>query len=386
MGNADGREAGRAGPTGATVMPADHSANRRPSSSAGTGAPKPKPENPPGATRDPSASPEVDTGYYDVLEIPKTATAGEVKKAYYKLALVYHPDKNPDDPDADAKFKAISEAYEVLSDPTKRETYDKYGKAGLSSGDDDDGAQMRAMMRMLFGAGAFDDCFGELSFAVSCDEEFQGLSPEAQVQHMQKLQETKLAELVAHLRARLKGYKEGSAGWKARVTEDVAEKLQAPGGASLLHAIGYVYKQEAKQFGSSKAKAALASTSAFFHNVKVAAKTVSAVAQLEAANQRAEKEALRTGQTSADTMATMMTSGMKTVFRMGLLEVEMTCRQVCAALMAEMAKEERVEAAAALEEVGAIFRKAGEGGLAAEKKAAQEEIQRALDEEMKRQS
>lgn len=69
--------------------------------------------------------------YYDLLKISKDATQEQIKKAYRKKALKYHPDKNPDDPDAEAKFKEISEAYEVLSDENKRHMYDQYGKAGL---------------------------------------------------------------------------------------------------------------------------------------------------------------------------------------------------------------------------------------------------------------
>ncbi len=69
--------------------------------------------------------------YYDILEISKNATQDEVKKAYRKKALQYHPDRNPGDSDAEKRFKEISEAYEVLSDEGKRRTYDQYGKAGL---------------------------------------------------------------------------------------------------------------------------------------------------------------------------------------------------------------------------------------------------------------
>ena len=65
--------------------------------------------------------------YYEKLGIAKNATSSEIKKAYRKLALKYHPDKNPGDRDAEAKFKDISEAYAVLSDPEKKEQYDTYG-------------------------------------------------------------------------------------------------------------------------------------------------------------------------------------------------------------------------------------------------------------------
>ncbi|XP_022305158.2 dnaJ homolog subfamily B member 6-like isoform X1 [Crassostrea virginica] len=73
--------------------------------------------------------------YYVVLDITKDASEVEVKKAYRKLALKWHPDKNPDKKDeAEKKFKEISEAYEVLSDKEKRQIYDKYGKDGLTEG------------------------------------------------------------------------------------------------------------------------------------------------------------------------------------------------------------------------------------------------------------
>ena len=69
--------------------------------------------------------------YYEVLEVPKTATAEEIKKAYRKKAIQYHPDKNPGNKEAEEKFKEAAEAYEVLSDPQKRQRYDQYGFAGV---------------------------------------------------------------------------------------------------------------------------------------------------------------------------------------------------------------------------------------------------------------
>ncbi|MGR3951874.1 MAG: molecular chaperone DnaJ [Chlamydia sp.] len=71
--------------------------------------------------------------YYEILDISKTAAQEEIKKAYRKKALQYHPDRNPGDPQAEKKFKEISEAYEVLGDPKKREMYDRYGKDGINA-------------------------------------------------------------------------------------------------------------------------------------------------------------------------------------------------------------------------------------------------------------
>lgn len=72
--------------------------------------------------------------YYEILGVPKDADESQLKKAYRKLALQYHPDKNPDDPSAEEKFKEVSEAYDVLRDPEKRASYDYFGKSGANPG------------------------------------------------------------------------------------------------------------------------------------------------------------------------------------------------------------------------------------------------------------
>ena len=72
--------------------------------------------------------------YYEILGVSKTATAAEIKKAYRKKALEYHPDKNPGDKEAEEKFKEAAQAYEILSDEQKRAQYDQFGHAAFEGG------------------------------------------------------------------------------------------------------------------------------------------------------------------------------------------------------------------------------------------------------------
>jgi molecular chaperone DnaJ len=92
--------------------------------------------------------------YYKVLDVPRTATEAEIKKAYRRLAMKYHPDRNPDDKEAEELFKEAKEACEVLTDEHKRAAYDQYGHAGVE-------AASRGG-RGGFGGDAFSDIFGDV--------------------------------------------------------------------------------------------------------------------------------------------------------------------------------------------------------------------------------
>src|SRR5258705_721091 len=91
--------------------------------------------------------------YYAVLEVSRTASDQEIKSAYRRLAMRYHPDKNPNDASAEEKFKEAAEAYGVLADAEQRRRYDRFGHAGVSSGA---GAWVAA------GFGGIEDILGDL--------------------------------------------------------------------------------------------------------------------------------------------------------------------------------------------------------------------------------
>jgi len=92
--------------------------------------------------------------YYEVLGVDKNANEADIKKAYRRVAMKYHPDRNPDDPQADAKFKEASEAYEILATQEKRAAYDQFGHAGV---DPNMGGGAGG-----FGGGSFSDIFGDV--------------------------------------------------------------------------------------------------------------------------------------------------------------------------------------------------------------------------------
>lgn len=100
--------------------------------------------------------------YYEILEVSKTASADEIKKSFRRLAMQYHPDRNPGNKEAETKFKEINEAYEVLKDEQKRAAYDRYGHQAFTGGMGGAGGNPFGGFEFNFGSGGFSDIFSQV--------------------------------------------------------------------------------------------------------------------------------------------------------------------------------------------------------------------------------
>ena len=177
----------------------------------------------------------VEHEYYDLLGVEPSATAGEIKKAYYRLALQTHPDKHPGDSNAQAKFQAIGQAYQVLSNEQLRARYDARGREAVEGTNFMDSSMLFVM---LFGSEKFIDIVGELPVAAELD----GPPPTMAGQVLR--QKRREAQTALKLTERLRPVTEGNLNLEAFIDasrEEAAELASTPFGASLLYTVGRVY-------------------------------------------------------------------------------------------------------------------------------------------------
>ena len=193
--------------------------------------------------------------YYEILHVDKKATESEIKKAYYKQALLCHPDKHPDNrAQAEADFKAVAEAYSVLSDPQKRHVYDTKGKEGLQAHDVN--VDAKEMFRKTFAGGdAFVDIVGDTMVVdLLCEAHGAGNMQQRAQPTNEEMEEmaNKRQERVQHLVKKLIDktipfvYAQQSLEQVGAEAKKEAQLLrQEPNGSELLHLIGHVYTVKA---------------------------------------------------------------------------------------------------------------------------------------------
>jgi curved DNA-binding protein CbpA len=195
----------------------------------------------------------VETAYYDALGVDPKATPSAIKKKYYVLARQYHPDRvGADDKEAAEKFKAVAEAYQVLSDPQLRKVYDRDGKDGLSADKTTvalgkTGIDPSILYAFLFGSEKFGPYVGRLGVATSATI---GDSPKISRQNARLIQKRRCARLAFLLVDRLDSYvvKGDIDGAKAAWKVEASQLSQASFGNELLNLVGQAYNLTATRF------------------------------------------------------------------------------------------------------------------------------------------
>ena len=301
--------------------------------------------------------------YYEVLGVSKDATQSQITKAYYKLAKVYHPDKNPDNPEAEEMFKEISDAYQVLSDQDKRQRYDKYGFDEDGNFNSDDGANsMFALMRALFGAGAFDDYFATPFGNIEINENNNEIMTDEMKAEYQKAMLENIEQLKSTLLKRLDDIV--AAGMladprkRAPLFDEARMMAEAPGGGELLALLGYAYEQIANKYSKSffGIPAWFARRNEQLHIISSAVSLIGSAASLAASQQTASEEEVAK-------------RGLKAVWKMGKLEIDVTVRKVCEEVLEKKdvkpeVKEARVKA---LKTLGEVFTQVGSQAMKSSK-------------------
>ncbi|KAI0076667.1 DnaJ-domain-containing protein [Panus rudis PR-1116 ss-1] len=316
----------------------------------------------------------LETGYYDLLGVPIDASTDDIKKAYRRLAIKFHPDKNRDDPHAEERFKEIAIAYQTLSDPVLRKKYNEFGPK--ESAPDGGFVDPEEVFGAIFGGERFIPIIGHISLAKDMKTALQEadeldsegkpimrdakgreiLSPEERAKREEKARKAaaekaaeraeRVQKLVENLERKLSIFTESATGPNDReVSESFrticqleAEELKKESyGADLLQAIGFVYVSKAKQHQASSQT--FLGVGGWLHNVQgkyhVFSETVSTLrSAIELKNVFEQIQAAeRAGNLSAEEKRRLeeqaAEKGLQALFKGTKLEIESVLREVC---------------------------------------------------------
>ncbi|KAI9483042.1 MAG: X-domain of DnaJ-containing-domain-containing protein [Benjaminiella poitrasii] len=326
----------------------------------------------------------ISTGYYDLLNVPTSASQEEIKKAYRKLAIKYHPDKNPDNQAAEEKFKKISEAYQILSDPKLRK---RYNEVGEENGVKPDGGFVdpEDFFKAVFGGDRFLDIIGELTMGRDMREAIEtaeeetddsNLTPEEKAikkaqkteleQEREKIREKRIELLSGKLNKKLDIYNTHNEEEFVKIITTEAEDLKLENhGVELLHTIGYIYSTKANQydkkgsiFGLGGTYYSLREKGYIFSQTIGALKTAYSLQSTFGELQKAEENGLSDEEKNKleEAAATM---GLKAMWRGSKLEIEGVLRDVCDRVLgdANCSKAEITNKIHALNLIGTIYQK-----------------------------
>jgi len=266
-----------------------------------------------------------DRTYYDTLGLETNATASDIKKAYYKLAREYHPDKNSAE-DASAKFKEISQAYQVLSDPELRETYDKFGLTNLDAPEVDP----MQMFAMVFGDDQFEHLIGKLTLAVTAELGLEGHGSHARIDQdkLREFQKNREDTLVALLASRLDRYVVGNEEGFIRDAIEEAQRLShASFGTQLLHLIGGIYVATGERMLGYFSTFGLAGRMGYFSEKASVFK--SQFKAVGAASDLMKLQQTHINEQDAVENAELLNTILSKLFVINALDIESTLRSVC---------------------------------------------------------
>ncbi|TDL20410.1 DnaJ-domain-containing protein [Rickenella mellea] len=325
----------------------------------------------------------LETGYYDILGVSINATEDEIKKAYRRLAIKHHPDKNRDDPTAETRFKEIAIAYQTLSDPVLRKKYNEFGPK--ESAPEGGFVDPEEVFSAIFGGERFIPLIGEIGLAREMKRALQEaddaeaeeggeakvvlrdakgkeiLSPEERARREEKARkesaekaaarEERVSKLQDNLERKLSIFTESATGpndrdvsesWRTICALEAEELKKESYGVELLHAIGFVYASKARHYLASNQS--FLGVGGWFHNVSgkyhVFSETVSTLRsaielksvfdQIQAAEKAGNlspEEKKRLEEQAAE-------KGLQALFKGAKLEIESVLRETCDRVLA----------------------------------------------------